>query len=49
MEINMAEKREERPGKITVAEAGHKGGEKVRRLIKEGEEAKQREVKGSKR
>jgi hypothetical protein len=31
----MPERKE--PGKMTVAEAGRKGGEKVRRLIEEGE------------
>ncbi len=31
-------KEEKRKGEMTVEEAGHKGGQKVRRLIQEGKE-----------
>ncbi len=39
----MAEKKkEERSGGMTVEEAGRKGGQKVRELIKKGTEARER-------
>ena len=35
----MSKRKEEKPkGEMTVEEAGHKGGQKVRRLIQEGKE-----------
>jgi len=36
---------DEEKGKMTVEEAGHKGGERVKELIEEGEELEEKEGK----
>jgi hypothetical protein len=48
MVIQVAGEREKR-GKMSVAEAGHRGGEKVRRLIREGEARVEREAEKRRR
>lgn len=48
--IFMAERKKEaeRPGKMSVAEAGSKGGQRVRELIRKGAEARERMVEKKK-
>lgn len=49
MVIRMAEeKMEEKRGTMTVEEAGHRGGQKVKELIEKGERMEEREAREKK-
>ena len=43
------DREKEKRGSMTVAEAGHRGGEKIRRLIREGEARAEREAERRRR